>query len=217
MAGFAKIAFIGEYFNQAIVNTFHYRSSAWLPLQGNPFDDSLAFLDAFIAHVQTAWMNCFPSDYTLLRAEAIGYDDAYNIVTSSPLVRTINDTGDLSGAATDGAAQAAILSFRLGEQTQISGVVKSKRNRGYICLGPVPSSFIDNYSHITGQWLTDCEDIAELLDDSLTIVAPAVTLVPVRIHTTKAFGLVTGRTYSDVLGYKLPRCATYRRSRQPET
>ena len=52
MSGFGRVAFEGEFYNQSIVNVFWYRSTAWLPNQGNPFDDVLAFVDAVIAELK---------------------------------------------------------------------------------------------------------------------------------------------------------------------
>lgn len=223
MAGFGKVTFVGEFFNQAIVNIMYYRSTEWLPGQGNPFDDVLAILDAVIAHTKTAFLNCHVSDYTLLRAEAVGYDDTYGIVTSSPLVRTISEPGGFSGQTTNGAAVSCNIGLRCGGQVQINGIGVSKRNRGYMSIGPLSDSWVDNYSHLTGSvFLQALSNFAGVLDDNITVIAPAVTLTPIRIHEgwqrlpQPLPDVLVWRTYSDVKGYTLPRMASYRRSRQPE-
>lgn len=220
MAGFGRVAFIGEYFNQEIVNIFWYRSTQWLPLQGNPFDDVLAFVDAVVAHIATNFLLNLPVDYTLRRAEGVGYDDAFNIVTSSPLVRTIDQAGTSGYTSSMGAAQCAIVGLRLGEQVTINGVGKSKRNRGYLALGPIGEDGVDNYSHLVLNAQLLAEGFADDVADPLTVILPAVTLTPIRIH--QKFVVVAGlhilqwRTYSDVLGWKVNNVASYRRSRQPE-
>lgn len=220
MAGFGRIALEGEYFNQKVVNVFWYRSSAWLPLQGNPFDDVLAFMDIFLQHCKTSYLQLLTTDYTLLRAVGVGYDDSFGVVTSSPLVRTVNEAGSIAGTQTMGAAQAGIINFRCGEQHQINGVGHSKRNRGYIAIGPVGEPYVDNYSHIIPGYITFMENLANDVSDELTIVAPAVTLIPIRIHEKYAsvgpIKVLTFRTYSDVNGWSVNRVASYRRSRQPE-
>lgn len=220
MAGFAKIALIGEHFTNSIVNVFHYRSTEWLPLQGNPFDDSLAFLDAFLTKVQAKWLEAHTADYRLLRAEAVGYDDSYNIVTPSPLVRTVNVAGDITPLDTTGSFISATLGLRCGTQVQINGIGTSKRNRGYLSIGPVNEASADSYGHVSLGYTTSLDNVAKLLDDGITVVAPAVTLTPIRIHEK---WLVVGplrtlifRTYSDVLGYTLPRMISVRRSRMGE-
>jgi hypothetical protein len=220
MPGFGKVTFIGEYFNQRVINVFHYRSTAWLPLQGNPFDDVLAFVDSCITHQKPSMLAALPSDYTLRTVEGIGYDDQYNIVTASPLIRTVNEAGLRGGTQTMGAASCAILSLRCGPQVQINGAGQSKRNRGYLAIGPLNEADVDNYSHIVPLQVARIGSIGDEASANRTIIAPAVTLIPIRIHEKYAqvgpIKALLWRTYSDVLGYKVNAVASYRKSRQPE-
>jgi len=220
MSGFGRIAIEGEYYNQKIVNVLWYRSSAWLPGQGNPFDDVLAFMDAVLTHIQTNYLAMLPSDYLLQRVVGVGYDDSFNIVTSSPLVRTVNTNGSIAQDNGMGAAQTGIISFRCGEQHQINGIGSSKRNRGYVAIGPIGEGYVDNYSHLGTGMLSGLGEIADDFSDTLVIVTPAVTLVPIRIHEkyqkVGPLNVLVFRTYSDVLGWTVRRVASYRRSRQPE-
>lgn len=220
MAGFGRVAFEGEYFNQRLVNVFWYRSTQWLPGQGNPFDDVLAFVDAVVAHLATQYMDLMPTDYTLERAVGVGYDDSFNIVTSSPLVRTLGFVQTNNPMSSMGAAQTAILSLRLGTQVQINGTGTSKRNRGYLAIPCLGETLVDNYSHISTGFEALLDTFAQKVDDGITVVLPAVTLTPIRIHEKYADVLgqkiLLWRTYSDVLGYTVNRVASYRRSRQPE-
>lgn len=216
MSGFGKVTIVGEYFNQRIVNVLHYRSSEWLPGAGNPFDDVLAFVSAVWNHVRTPYLNTKDANYTCLRVEGVGYDDAYNIVTSSPLVLTVNEPGGMIAEDSVGAALSCNIGLRCGEQHLIAGALFSQRNRGYISVGPVGEARVDNYSHVTSTYLSAIEDLAETLDDTIMLVNPAVTLTPIRIHRRYALGVLTGLSYSDVLGYTLPRTASFRRSRMPE-
>jgi len=220
MAGFGKITFYGEYFNQAIVNIFWFRSTEWLPLQGNPFDDSLAFIDAFLTHVQTAWLTNLPTDYQLREVQGTGYADDFKIVTASPVVRTVGANGSITNDTTTGAPTVAVIALRCGTQVQINGIGQSKRNRGYIAYGPIGDGYVDNYAHLSPGMQGALESLAALLDDNITVLNPAVTLHPIRIHekTVQAGPLkvLQYRTYSDITGYAVRRLASYRRSRQPE-
>jgi len=221
MAGFGKVTLVGEYYSNAVVNVLHYRSSEWLPFQGNPFDDIDFILTAILLKVQTHFLAAMSTNYTLLRAEMVGYDDQYNLVTSAPVVQTINVAGGLGALETTGAWVCANIGLRCGEQVQINGIGKSKRNRGYIALGPVPEQSIDNYGHLVSGYRTvQLEPIAQDLMDDITVATPAVTLHPIRIHQ-KWVGIgplktILFRTYSDVLGYTIPRVGSARRSRMPE-
>jgi hypothetical protein len=220
MSGFAKVAFKGEYQGQAVVNVFHYRSTEWLPGQGNPFDDTLAFIDAIIAHQKASFLALMVNGYKLNTVEGVGYDDAYTIVTPSPLVRTVNEFGSAGAGSTNGAANCLIVGLRCGGQTQINGIGQSQRNRGYLALGPLLDSEVDEASHISGNVFTLASNFAQKLDDGITVILPAVTLTPVRIHekwlNVGPLKTLIFRTYSDVLGYTVRRVVSFRRSRVPE-
>jgi hypothetical protein len=112
------------------------------------------------------------------------------------------------------------LSLRCGPQFSINSGGFSKRNRGYLAIGPAADGDIDNYSHLSGGFSFNMNSIGSVLDDNLTLLIPPTTLIPIRVH--EKFSNVLGiehldwRTYSDVLGYKVNAVASYRKSRQPE-
>lgn len=220
MAGFGKVTLIGEYFNQKVINVFWYRSTAWLPLQGNPFDDVLAFVDAVLGEVQSHMLNALPSDYTLRTAEGIGYDDNFDVVTASPLIRTVNAAGALATSSTMGAASVGIVSLRCGPQQSIQAGGISKRNRGYLAIGPLRETDVDNYSHISSGQDLRLQAIGDHAANPITVIAPAVILTPIRIHEKYTqigpVKVLSWRTYSDVQGYRVNAVASYRKSRQPE-
>jgi hypothetical protein len=220
MAGFARVALEGEYRNQTIVNVLHYRSTAWLPLQGNPFEDVTTFIDAILGQVQTSFLACMLPGYKLNVMTGVGYSDSYGIVTPSPLVRTINQFGTFATDSSNGAAGAGTLSLRCGPQVQVNGIGTSRRNRGYLALGPLKDDHVDEESHISGAVFDAFNVFAQDVAAPITLLDPAVVLTPIRIHE-KWIGappvrILVWRTYSDVLGYTVRRLATFRRSRQPE-
>lgn len=220
MAGFFRVSFEGEFFNQKIANIFHFRSSNWIPGSGNPFDDTLAALDDIIAKLKTPYLDCMSTLYTLENVVGVAYDDAYEIVTPSPLIRNVHEAGHYSSGTTNGAPSCAILSLRCGNQAQISGTGHSKRNRGYLAIGPLDDASVDNYGHLATAFASNMDLLGQAVDDQIIGVNLLATLIPVRIHEkwTTIIGVKTllWRTYSDVLGYSTRRVASYRRSRQPE-
>lgn len=219
MAGFARIAFEGEFENQPIVNIFHFRSTEWLPLEGNPFDDVLNFTASLSALWFSDWRAVMHSGYKLNTITGVGYDDSYNIVTPSPLVTTVNDFGAGFSGATNGAATCAIVGWRCGAQHQISLVGTSKRNRGYTAFGPLNDATVDDYSHISGALFDALNTLASLIITPINVLVPLCTLTPIVVHEkwTKVLGhrVLVWRTYSDVLGYAIRRVASFRRSRLP--
>ena len=225
MPGFMEIAIIGEHFAQRIVNTFAYRSTEYNPLGGDPFGDALKVCDDFWANCGTEYLTCFNANYRALRLEATVHQSNWDIVNNSPAVRTIDQPGaqSLGGSLeTTGSSVVGILGFYLGQQHQISGVGSSPRNRGYIALGPIPEVHVDSYGHLSNSEAAAFDALGAKLDDVLVDVPLTASFTPIRIH--QKFGPklpllqrpVLYRTYSDVIGYRLPRVASWRRSRMPE-
>lgn len=211
MAGFGRVALVGEYYGQSIVNVLWYRSESWLPLLGNPFQDMLNFTDKLLEHIQSAYLACMSNNYTFLRTEGTGYDDAFNVVTSTSVVRTVNQPGTIGAIETTGAVITAPLTFVLGPQHQINGTGQSKRNRGSVKIGPINELAVDNYGHIIGETLLDNLDaLGALLDDTISGgLLFDWDYVPIRKHekVQKVLGVpvLQWRTYSDIIGYRLPR------------
>lgn len=220
MAGFGKVAFVAEHFTNTIVNVLYYRSEDWLPLAGNPFDEVSSFLDAIDTKFRTAWLALQTQDTRLLRLEGVGYDNSWNIVTPSPLIKTIDATGTRNSLATTGSFISANLGLRCGQQVQVNNIGQSARNRGYLSIGPLAENDCDNYGHLESGITTALNNFGALADDHITVLSPAVTLIPIRKHEKwqGVFGnrVLLWRTYSDVLGYTVPRRVAVRRSRMGE-
>lgn len=225
MAGFASIALVGEHFGNAIVNTFHLRSTDYSLGNSDPFRDALKVLDDFLANCQGEYLACHNSNYTLLRAEITLRNDAFVPLHGAPAIRTIQQAGTETSPGTEestGSAVTAILGFMLGPQHQINLVGEAKKNVGYIAVGPVSEAYVDNYGHLTSEYFGYLNALGAKLDDQLIDVPLAATFTPVRIH--EKYGpkvplvgrVLLWRTYSDVLGYRVNRRATWRRSRMTE-
>jgi len=220
MAGFGRFSFDGEYHNQTVENIFHFRSTDWLPNEGNPFTEFTAFLDAIASLWVTPFLDSQIKGYKLNTVSGVGYDDGYAIVTPSPLVKTINAFGNGANDSSDGAASCAIVGWRCGPQVQINGTGTSKRNRGYSALGPLADTVVDAESHINGDQFALLDAFAAVVETPVTVLLPLVTLQPVIIHekfsTVLGHKILDWRTYSDIQGYAIRRVASYRRSRRPE-
>jgi hypothetical protein len=222
MAGFGKITVVGEHFTNKVVNVFNFRSNTVEWLVDNPFESMLAVVQQWWGIVEAEWLSLNTTDTRVLHVEGVAYDDNYAIVTPSPVVHTVNKVGTWGVTETTGSFVASVLSYMLGPQQQINLIGQAKRNRGYTCFGPVNEASVDNYGHFSETYVSKLNTLAQLLDDKFTNVGLASEFVPVRIHekwlkTVKPLpNILLWRTYSDVLGYKLPRMATTRRSRRGE-
>jgi hypothetical protein len=220
MAGFGRVSFEGEFQGQQVVNVLHYRSTEWLPLGGNPFDDVANFLATISTALVPSFLDCMSDGYKLNTLTGIGYDDTFHVVTPSPLVLTENEFGTGFTGATQGAAGCAIVSWRCGPQVQINNIGTSKRNRGYMAIGPQNDASVDDLSHISGALFTKLEAFAAAVQSPLTNLLPPCTLTPIVLHekytTVLGVRVLTWRTYSDIMGFAVRRVASFRRSRRPE-
>ena len=226
MGGFLKIAIQAEHFGQSIVNTFGYRSEDWPWLGvGNPFSDVGKVIDDFWANIHAEWLALFNANYRVLQVSGTALTDGWSIATPQPVIKTINAAGSasmLTAGETTGSSVCATLGFIMGSQVQILGSGHSPRNRGYIHLGPVPETYCDSYGHLVNGYPEGVDALAQKLDDTLIDVTLTASFIPVRFHMKRTKVPVVGGyitnylTYSDIKGYRLPRRASWRRSRMPE-
>lgn len=223
MAGFGKFVFVGEFYSQSIVNILWYRSDTLLWLEGNVFENAQSVTDTVADLVAPLFQGVHTADYTLLRVECTPYDNAFVPLIGSPLIKTLNVAGVRGALETNGAATACTVGLKCGPQVQINGVGTSKRNRGYVSVGPLADAWVDNFGHIVNaDFLGELNGFADGLTTQIEVILPPAQLTPIRIHEKflPAIGpvpkILLWRTYSDIVGYTLPRMATWRKSRQPE-
>jgi len=216
MAGFGKMAIIGEYFGISIVNILWYRSVDWLPFGGNPFNDMVHAMNSVAGHLLPTWKAALPNDYTWLRMEGVGYADDFTVATPAPVIVTIEQAATGGASVTSGAVLTADIKFVLGAQHQINGSGHSKRNRGYIALSPIQEANVDNFGHLLTSWVTGpLAALAGALNDTVADIGGLTSLIPIRIHQKKVNKSIVWRTYSDLTGYSLPRVPGVRKSRRP--
>ena len=220
MSGFGRFSFEGEFQGQQVVNVLHYRSTEWLPLGGNPFTDVTNFLATVSTALVPAFLDCQSDGYKLNTLTGVGYDDSYAVITPSPLVLTENLFGTGFVGATQGAAGCAIVGWRCGGQVQINNIGTSKRNRGYMAIGPQNDASVDDLTHISGALFSALETFAAAVQTPVVNLLPPCTLTPIVLHekwtTVLGHRTLLWRTYSDILGFAVRRVASFRRSRVPE-
>lgn len=217
MSGFGKFTVISEFFNQSIVNILWYRSQDLVWDQGNVFENAQSVTDTVADLLTPLYRGAMLSNSTLLRFECTPYNDAMEPLIGSPLIRTVNLPGLLTGEDTVGAATCAIIGLKCSQQVQIRGVGHSLRNRGYIAFGPMSEGWVDDYSHIQANYVdTKLKPLADGLIRKIESLIPLAELTPIRVHSKKIIGPLEWMTYSDVVGYTLPRVVSFRRSRVPE-
>jgi len=220
MSGFGKITVVGEHFGQAIVNVLWYRSETISWLQSNPFTSALKFVQDWYEHCGNAYKGAHNANYTMLHVEGVAFTDSFAVATPAPVTLTVNTPGGIGAAECSGSFVAANIDFMLGPQVQVNGTGHALRNRGYISVGPVPETYVDNYGHLIGAFAENLEQLAGVLDDTIIDVELAADFIPIRIHEKWGPRIpvvntrpLLWRTYSDVLGYRMPRRASVRRSR----
>lgn len=209
--GFYSLRYVGLCGGQDIVSTMHYRVANILPvLPGWGGSDDLA--DTFISNMQSHITYATPTLYTLKFVQVQAYNNALVASTSSPWVTTVNAAGQRAGLLST-SAQTITFLWVNDVQIQITGALQSKRNRGYICFGPVMETDVNETGLIDPAVVTArYEPVANHLRDTLVSIATATSFIPVTMHKRTVLG-VTSRTYSDILGYRMGSYASFRRSR----
>lgn len=215
MAGFAKVVFQGSVGVTDIINVCWYRADEWLPLS----DESiLEHLDALAVALRDSLgddiRECLPNDYTLVNIHTTAYDDEFNVVDPGSYSLTVNEPGFAGALATDTRALTANIALACGQQTQVTGVGKSKRNRGHFALGPVASEFVSDDGVIENAgFIASLGGLADGLKQSYMSLFELVSFIPIRIHRARTLGIYTGITRSDVIGATVPVKVGFRRSR----
>lgn len=194
-----------------IVNVFHYRVTGILPaLPGWGGADDLA--DTFAASNVSKYVTALPSSCMVTNLSVTAFDNAYQTITGSAYVKTVNAAGSNNWSLSSSALTATV-SWVLDNQVQINGSTKPKRNRGYTSFGPMAETWVSDSGLIVQDFIdVDLEPWANSMRSLLTSVLTGTVFVPIRIHEIGSL-LTFGRTYSDILGYKLPTHVSTRRSR----
>jgi hypothetical protein len=106
------------------------------------------------------------------------------------------------------------------EPTTILGNGIKPPKRGYIAVGPIESSNIDNSGHLIDAIFLNLvhpfHALTDALSSNLTNLVPPVQFWPIRVHQEKVLGLFKIRSYADISSCTLRRLTTYRRSRMAE-
>lgn len=214
---FYDIVMKGRYGGQDIINIPKYRGAT-------VFDDIGLFLGAanalgaqFLASVWDGLgagiKHNLPTGYHLDTLEIIGYDSLGVLISSDPVIITVDEAGVLSGE-TNGPANCVVMNANL---EPVLGPGIGLPNRGYMAFGPLLDSMVDSTGHLTSTALDNWNNCGVVLGNNIVTEDPVETYFPIR--TRKVFGiggLFEAYSYKDVSRFVANPVAKTRRSRLPE-
>jgi hypothetical protein len=221
MAGFYKVVLNGTYKGKDNQNTLYYRTA--LDLAGGLFGFGGAAELAEEVHqeVVPAFLDCKPTEYILQTIDVIPRNGAFELLYQLPYKREVNEqgTGITLSNLTDGPALAINFKFNL-EPVLLGLQAFTAPKRGYIAVGPVASSWVDDSGKLDSTMLADVEGIFQKLGDALSqnleSIDPPAVWFPIRVaeHYGSVTGGLLGWGYADVMGCSVDEYVTFRRSRR---
>lgn len=215
-----KVVLRGECWSQSIQNILWYRTGVGIDIDGLQIGGAFELAETVQDHVWGAMKACVPTAYKLNDIAVYPYNDStLELVYQNPHIRPVLENGT-STSETDGTALCAIVKFNLEPTTILTNGVKPPR-RGYIALGPISSSQIDNSGHLIDDVFLNLvhpyKVFAETLKDDLVHLLPPVSFFPIRARQDKVLGFYKLTSFADVSGVALRRLTSFRRSRQAES
>jgi hypothetical protein len=162
-----------------------------------------------------------PLTYELQQIDSYVYNDQdFNLVYQSPYTTGVQEFGLETSPTLNGPAPCGILKFILENRAILTNGYKPPK-RGYLAIGPLSDSLIENDGSLRMtegldlKWGAICAMLANNVETILPI--PAV-FYPVRVHSER-IGLALKLkivSYSDVQAAVMRHFSSFRRSRMPE-
>lgn len=221
MAGFYKVVLNGTYKGKDNQNTLYYRTAVDLAGGVFGFGGAAELAEEVHQEVVPAFLDCKPSDYILQTIDVYPRNGMFELLYQLPYKREVNESGTGITVAnlTDGPALAVNFRFNL-EPVLLGLQAFTAPKRGYIAVGPVASSWIDDTGRLSETLLTDPQDImmtlGAALSQNLESIDPPAVWFPIRVaeHYGSASGGLLGWGYADVMGCSVDEYVSFRRSRR---
>jgi hypothetical protein len=222
MSVFYKCVLNGEVFGKDNKNTLWYRS-AIDPLDGAFNLGGAPLLAELIRDgIGENFLDCHTPDYQLQSIDIYPISEAFSLLYQLPYRLNIDMPGTAEQVTgSDGAAICANVRFNL-EPVLIGLDALTAPRRGYIAVGPLPSSWMSNSGELAPSLFTDpisgfnrlCASLAQ----NLQAVLPPALFFPIRVSAKYGVGGVGGGIidwgYADVSSCSVDHFTSFRRSRR---
>lgn len=214
---FYKAVLNGNCQGQDIKNILYYRDGVGFTWLNPLFGGSETLAGNIVQEIWPKLKVVLPNDYQLESVDVYPHNDAFELTTQMPFSLAVNELG-LQASQHAGLSQVMNLKFNLEATGILNGVFPPRR--GYIALGPVPSTWIQEDGMFT-QAVVDGGEIGEicvaLAQDLLFVVPSPGSFYPIRVKHNRALGgLIKWLSFADVNNVRPVRKASFRRSRMPE-
>lgn len=214
-SAFYQVVMQGRYHNQNIFNILHYRiGTDFIPGPLN-FGGAEEVATEVKRVVWDGGLKAvMSSSYLLDKIAVYPRNDTFIPITTLPYVHEVGEYGQETDGSS-GSASVMIARFNIEPTGLENGWFPPKR--GYIALGPVPDSKIDENGNIEGADYAALNTAVQVLASNLEgSLFDWESYYPIRVSTRKVAGVLTLRGWADVSSVSLRHKTSYRRSRVGE-
>jgi hypothetical protein len=225
MSAFYKVTMNGVCNGKDNRGILYYRT-AIDPFGGNfGFGGAIAVADAIQTQVVAPWLGVKPTIYTLQSIDINVYNDTFGLAFQLPYRRSVGQNGAGNSSFTagmDSNALAVNLRFNL-EPVMIGPNRLFAPKRGYLAVGPIPSTGLDDAGKLVNGFGLDFnlgawKNLADAVSANLLDLDSGSLFFPVRIRSkwVKIAGVRVLKEFgwADVQGAQWDEFSTYRRSRR---
>jgi hypothetical protein len=223
MGGLYKVVVNGQWGTRDIKNTLYYRTAVdpfggLFEMGGAP-----AIANLVKDNVVPAFLAAQTNGYFMDSIDVYPYNDLLQLAYQQPYHLPIAEPGEiaLGLTGTDGAGVCVNIRFNLEPKLiGLGGITAPKR--GYIALGPIPSTWVDNTGVIVDTIGSDAAnrlgDLCDALATNLSSLAPVAVFFPIRASSKWGMSDLPGELldwgWSDVSSAHWSKYCSYRKSRQ---
>lgn len=217
MTMFYKLVMNGQASGQDIKNVFYYRTGPGVDIGVFDFAGAAALAGNFKQEVWSKIKELLTNEYQLETIDVSPINDEFQLVYQMPYSLAVSESGLYDGASY-GPAACMNIKFVLEPTTILNGI--KPPSRGYVALGPIGASMVDEAGYILTGQLTgpNMVNLLAAVAQNLEQVLPVpASWWPIRLKQSRILGgLIHWESFADIKGAVCSRRASFRRSRMPE-
>lgn len=221
MAVFYEAVLNGSFKGKDFRNTLYYRTEVDVMGGAFGFGGARELAQCIIDQVVPSYLDVHPTDYLLEQVEIHPRNAIFEAMYQLPFYQEVNQHGTCNAMAGGYDSPALCINVRFNLEPQVIGLQAfTAPKRGYISIGPMASSWLNDDGKVIDVLITDentqihqlCADISK----DLVGVLPPALFAPIRVakHYGSAAGGFLGWGYADVQGATFDEYASFRRSRR---
>lgn len=221
MAAYYEVILNGSYLGKDNKNSLYYRT-AIDPAGGLfGFGGASEVAEEVLQEVVPAFLATKPNSYMLQTIDVIPRNELFSLLYQLPYKKDVMQLGTSGWLQNSGDSPALAVNVRFNLEPTVIGLQAfTAPKRGYVAIGPLPSTWLDDSGKISDALLTDPEgaikNLESALSQNLESIDPPAIFFPIRVskHYGGLGGGLLGYGYADVSSCSFDQYATFRRTRR---